>query len=69
MTEQETMRDNILEGTFVETAFTLEQIERTIAEEERLGIRNDPCAFLSDVAIDAVSALHKQAPAESGHHD
>jgi hypothetical protein len=37
-----------LAGTFVETAYTLEHIERTIEEEKRLGIRNDPCAFLDN---------------------
>lgn len=39
-------------GTFVETAYTTDHIERTIEEEKRLGIRNDPCAFLGDLSAD-----------------
>lgn len=37
-----------LVGVFVETAFTNEQVERAIAEEERLGIRDGHCAFLGE---------------------
>lgn len=44
--------DLILAGTFVETSYTLEHIERTIEEEKRLGIRDDPCAFLGDLSAD-----------------
>lgn len=35
-----------LAGAFVETAFTNDEIERAIADEVRLGIRDAPCPFL-----------------------
>lgn len=38
----------IFDGAFVETAFTAEEVERAIAEENRLGIQDAPCAFLND---------------------
>ncbi|GEM_PF-3285167 len=45
----------ILVGTFVETAFTAEEVERAIVEEKRLGIQDAPCAFLGNVLINAVT--------------
>ncbi len=37
------------ECVFIETAFTSEEIERSIEAEKRLGIDKLPCAFLSSV--------------------
>lgn len=37
-----------MRGTFVETAFTAEQIEKAIEVEIRLGFRNALCAFLDN---------------------
>jgi len=38
-----------LAGTFVEAAFTNEQVDQANAEEERLGVCDERCAFLRDV--------------------
>lgn len=35
-------------GYILETAFTQEEVERAIALEIKLGIRNSPCAFMGD---------------------
>lgn len=35
-----------LGASYLETAFTAEDIQRAIAEEEHLGARNVPCTFL-----------------------
>lgn len=44
-------QDGIFEmtGTFIETAFTSDEIERTIEAEKRQGIRRGSCAFLGDL--------------------
>ena len=39
-----------LKGTFVETAFTADEIERAITEEKKRCIQNTPCAFVGDIA-------------------
>jgi hypothetical protein len=39
-----------LAGAFVETAFTNEQVDQANEEEERLGVRDERCAFLGDVS-------------------
>lgn len=38
-----------MRGVFIETAFTAEQIERSIEIEKRLGLDKLPCAFLSSL--------------------
>lgn len=38
-----------LEGSFVETAFTREEVEAANAEEERLGMTTEQCAFLVEL--------------------
>lgn len=35
-----------LEGVFVETAFTVAEVEQAVYEESQLGIHDAPCAFL-----------------------
>jgi len=40
----------MLDDTFVETAFTAEEVEKAIAEEKRRGVHDAPCTFLGDVA-------------------
>ena len=40
--------NTLFRGSFVEAAFTQEQIERTIALEIMLGVRNSPCTFIGD---------------------
>lgn len=42
-----------LEGAFVETAFTAEEVENAITEENRRGIQDARCAFLGDRAIES----------------
>lgn len=37
------------ENVFIETAFSAEEIERSIEAEKRLGIDKLPCVFLSDI--------------------
>lgn len=39
-----------LKGTFVETAFTSEEVDSALAEEKRRGIEDSPCGFVGDVA-------------------
>ncbi len=39
-----------LAGSYVETAFTSDEVERAIAEERRRGIQNASCAFIGDIA-------------------
>lgn len=41
--------DGKLKGTFVETAFTADEVERAVAEEKRRGIQDAPCAFVGDI--------------------
>ena len=39
-----------LKGSFVESAFTAEEVDSAIAEEAKLGVEGAPCAFVGDVA-------------------
>jgi hypothetical protein len=39
---------------FIEIGFTNEQVEATIAAEERLGLRDRKCAFLDDFVPEQV---------------
>ena len=39
-----------LKGSFVESAFTADEVDSAIAEEAALGIDDAPCAFVGDVA-------------------
>lgn len=45
----------LINGEFVETAFTAEEVDQAIAEEKRRGIQDAPCAFLGNVLIDVVT--------------
>jgi len=58
-------------GTFVETAFTADEVERAIAEEKRRGIRDAPCTFLKDEQFDAAKREQQdrsRALVRSGAH-
>lgn len=37
-----------LDGSFVETAFTNDQIQQTVAEERRVELDDNDCDFLAD---------------------
>lgn len=53
MNEHQTPTTNhpsALDGAFAETAFTPEDINRAITEEERLGVRDVPCDLVGGVA-------------------
>ena len=45
---QESNKQQAIAGAFVETAFTNNQVELAIAEEEWLEIRDADCSFLQD---------------------
>ncbi len=42
----------MINGEFIETAFTADEVERAIAEEKRLGIQDAPCTFLKEKQLD-----------------
>ncbi len=46
-----------LEGSFVETAFTNEEIRQTIAAERKLGLDRAECAFLGSDPVSTGSAV------------
>lgn len=46
----EDMKAWLLADTFVETAYNTAEIGRAIETEEQLDIRNQPCAFLDELA-------------------
>lgn len=48
--ENEAKQAAAFEHVFIETAFTAQEIQDSIAAEKRLGIDKLPCAFLSDDA-------------------
>jgi hypothetical protein len=43
----------MINDKFVETAFTANEVDQTIAEEKRRGIQDVPCTFLKDEQLDA----------------
>ncbi len=40
--------EDAFRGTFVEAAYTVEQVEQAIEQEERQGLQGQACAFLSE---------------------
>ena len=49
----------IFNGTFVETAFTADEVDQAIAEEKRRGIYDAPCTFLKDDQLEAAKRVHQ----------
>lgn len=42
--------DGGMAGVFVETAFSVDEVEQAIVEERLLGVHDTPCAFVGVVA-------------------
>lgn len=42
--------DNGMDGAFVETAFSADEVEQAIVEEKRIGVHDTPCAFVGGVS-------------------
>lgn len=42
-------KDGELDGAFVESAFTVVEVEQAIKEEKRQGVDDDSCAFLGNI--------------------
>lgn len=42
----ESCKPDLLDGSFVESAFKIKQIDQAIAEEKKLGVQDSRCLFL-----------------------
>lgn len=47
--DREPKQYHILDGAFVETAFSVEEVEKSIAEEKRRQAQDSVCAFLDNI--------------------
>lgn len=53
MSEVQVLAVENLSGTFIETAFSAEQVARTLLEESRVEVQENECAFLFPVNVNA----------------